>query len=140
MANQVSVAVRNARADAVEATIGASAVLKIFSGAPPENVAAADSGTVLAVFNLPSDWMAAASGGAKAKSGTWQTTGTEAAGAGTNAGHYRIYESNGTTCHKQGACSGPTDEPLGDMILNNKNIAEGQEVTVSSFGWTEPNA
>ncbi len=29
------------------------------------------SGTVLATINLPSDWMAAASGGVKSMSGTW---------------------------------------------------------------------
>ena len=70
MALQFSVTVRNARLDAVETAIGASAVLKIRSGAAPANCATADSGTVLATCSLPSDWMAAASSGSKAKSGT----------------------------------------------------------------------
>lgn len=82
MALQYSTAVRNAKLDVTETTIGTSAVLKIRTGAQPANVATADSGTVLATLNLPSDWMAAASGGSKSKSGTWEdlsadNTGTE---------------------------------------------------------------
>ena len=80
MALQFSVAVRNARLDAIETAIGTAAVLKIRSGAPPANVATADSGTVLATLSLPSDWMAAASGGTKAKAGTWEDASADAAG------------------------------------------------------------
>jgi hypothetical protein len=72
MALQLSVAVRNAMLDAIETTIGTSAVLKIRTGAAPASVATADSGTVLASLTLPSDWLAAASSGSKAKSGTWE--------------------------------------------------------------------
>jgi hypothetical protein len=53
MALQLSVAVRNAMLDAIESTIGTSAVLKIRTGAPPASVATADSGTVLATLNPP---------------------------------------------------------------------------------------
>jgi hypothetical protein len=49
MAMQLSVAARNARLDAIETTAGASAVLKIFTGSPPANCAAADSGTDMTV-------------------------------------------------------------------------------------------
>ncbi len=66
MALQLSAAVRNAMLDAIETTIGTSAVMKIRTGAPPASVATADSGTVLATLTLPSDWMAAASSGSKA--------------------------------------------------------------------------
>src|SRR5687767_11917135 len=99
MALQYSTAVRNAKLDAVESTIGTSAVLKIRTGAPPATPATADSGTVLATLSLPSDWMAAASAGAKAKSGTWEDTAADAAGT---AAHWRLYASDGTTCHAQG--------------------------------------
>ena len=57
MAIQLSVVVRNARLDAIETAIGASAILKVRTGAVPANCAAADSGTVLATVNLPADWM-----------------------------------------------------------------------------------
>lgn len=73
MALQYSTAVRNARLDVVESTIGTSAVLKIRTGAAPANCAAADSGTVLATCTLPSDWMAAASGGTKARPSQCET-------------------------------------------------------------------
>jgi hypothetical protein len=59
MALQFSTAVRNGRADAIETTIGTSAILKIRSGAPPATCATADSGTVIATINLASDWASA---------------------------------------------------------------------------------
>lgn len=135
MAVQASVAVRNARADAVETAIGATAVLKIRTGAQPANCAAADSGTVLATLTLPSDWMAAASSGAKAKSGTWQDASADAAGT---AAHFRLYASDGTTCHLQGTVTATGGG--GDLTLDNVSIASAQVVTITSFGWTEPNS
>lgn len=134
MALKKSVAVRNAELDALETAIGTSAVLKIRTGAPPTNISDADSGTVLVTINLPSDWMAAASAGAKAKSGTWQANGS-ADGA---AGHFRLYASNGTTQHLQGTVTGTGGG--GDMTLDNVNIATGQQVTVNTFTLTAGNA
>ena len=54
MALKYSDAIRNAQLDQVKVITGISAVLKIRDGAAPANVAAADSGTVLATLNLPS--------------------------------------------------------------------------------------
>jgi hypothetical protein len=99
MGYQLSTSVRNARLDTVESTIGTSAQLKVRTGAPPANCAAADAGTVLATMTLPADWMAAAAAGSKALSGTWQDASADATGT---AGHFRIYDSAGTTCHIQG--------------------------------------
>lgn len=96
---QLSTTVRNALLDAIETAIGVSAVLKIRTGAMPANCGTADAGTVLATMSLPSDWMANASSGAKALSGTWQDTSADATGMG---GYYRIYASDGTTIHAQG--------------------------------------
>jgi len=135
VALQYSTAVRNAKLDAVETTIGASAVLKIRTGAPPANCAAADSGTVLATCNLPADWMAAASGGTKAKSGTWEDTSADAAGT---AGHYRIYASDGTTCHEQGTVT--LTGGGGDMTVDNTSFAVGQAFTVTSYTKTAGNS
>jgi uncharacterized cupin superfamily protein len=134
MTVQYSVAVRNARLDVVESTIGVSAILKIRTGAPPVNCAAADSGTVLATVNLPSDWMLAASAGGKSKSGTWQDVSADAAGT---AGHFRIYDSGGSTCHLQGTCT--ITAGGGDMILDNTNFAVGQVFTVVNFTLTAGN-
>jgi hypothetical protein len=134
MTMQYSTAVRNARLDVIETTIGASAVLKIRTGAPPVNCAAADSGTVLATVNLPSDWMAAASGGTKSKSGTWQDLSADANGI---AAHFRIYDSAGTICHMQGSCG--LSGSGADMILDNTNFATTQVFTVASFTLTAGN-
>ena len=135
MALQFSVAVRNARLDAIETAIGTSAVLKIRTGAPPANVAAADSGTVLATLSLPSDWMAAASSGSKAKSGTWQDASAD--GAGT-AAHFRIYASDGTTAHAQGTVT--VTGGGGDMTVDNTSFASGQNFTITTFSLTDGNA
>lgn len=69
MSLQFSVAVRNARLDAIETTIGTSARIKMRTGAKPATCADADSGTVLADVTCPSDWLAAAASGTKALSG-----------------------------------------------------------------------
>lgn len=135
MTLQYSAAVRNAKLDAVETAIGASAILKIRSGAAPANCAAADSGTVLATVNLPSDWMGAASGGVKSKSGTWEDTSADATGT---AAHWRLYASDGTTCHAQGTVTATGGG--GDMEVNNTSFAAGQAFTVTAFGITAGNA
>jgi hypothetical protein len=133
MAVQLSVSARNARLDAIETTIGTSAVLKIFTGSPPANCAAADSGTVLATFNLPSDWMAAASSGSKAKSGTWEDLSADNTGT---AGHFRVYDSGASTCHIQGTVGTSGT----DMTVNSTSFTAGQSVTVNSFTLTDGNA
>jgi hypothetical protein len=135
MTLQLSVAVRNARLDAIETTIGTSAILKIRSGAAPANCAAADSGTVLATLNLPSDYMAAASSGSKAKSGTWEDTSADATGT---AAHFRLYASDGTTCHAQGTVTATGGG--GDMTVDNTSFAAGQAFTISTFTLTDGNA
>jgi hypothetical protein len=132
---QYSVSVRNAQLDAIETTVGTSAVLKIRTGAPPANCAAADSGTVLATCSLPSDWMAAASSGSKAKSGTWEDTSADNTGT---AGHWRLYASDGTTCHAQGTVTATGGG--GDMTVDNTSFASGQAFTVTSFTITAGNA
>jgi hypothetical protein len=135
MAVQLSTTVRNARLDAIETAIGTSAVLKIRTGAPPANCGTADSGTVLATLSLPSDWMAAASSGSKAKSGTWEDTSADNAGT---AAHFRVYASDGTTCHLQGTVTATGNG--GDMTLDNVSIGAGQAVTITGFTLTDGNA
>ena len=136
MALKYSVTVRNARLDAIETTIGTSAILKIRTGAPPANCAAADSGTVLSTVNLPSVWMAAAASGEKLKSGTWEDTSADATGT---AAHFRIYDSGGSTCHIQGTVTSVATG-TGDMLVDNDAFAAGQNFTVSSFKITSANA
>ncbi len=135
MAIQLSVAARNARLDAIETAIGTSAIMKIRSGAQPATCATADSGTVLATLSLPSDWMGAASSGVKSLAGTWQDTSADAAGT---AGHFRIYASDGTTCHLQGSVTATGGG--GDLEVQNTSFASGQAVSITSFALTDGNA
>jgi hypothetical protein len=135
MAVQLSVAARNARLDAIETAIGTAPVLKIFTGAQPANCAAANSGTELISATLPSDWMAGASSGTKALSGTWQDASANNPGT---AAHFRLYASDGTTCHMQGTVTATGGG--GDLTLDNVVIAAGQSVTITSFAITDANA
>jgi len=134
MTLQYSTTVRNAKLDAVETAIGTSAVLKIRTGAAPANCAAADSGTVLATVNLPSDWMAAASGGTKAKLGTWEDLSADNNGT---AAHFRLYASDGTTCHAQGTVT--LTGGGGDMTVDSTSFTAGQAFTVTTFTLTAGN-
>ena len=113
MAFQFSTTARNAALDAIETAIGTSAVLKIRTGTVPADCGTADAGSVLATLTLPSDWLAAASGGSKSKSGTWEDASADATGT---AAHFRIYASDGTTVHMQGTITAtgalPNPQPL----------------------------
>lgn len=135
MALQLSVAARNAGLDAYETAVGTSAILKIRTLAPPATCATADTGTVLATLNLQSDWMGAAAAGVKAKAGTWSDTSADATGT---AAHFRIYASDGTTCHFQGTVT--ISAGGGDMTLDSVSITIGQTVTINTFTLTAANA
>lgn len=135
MTIQLSTAVRNARLDQIESTISTSPILTIRTGAQPANCAAANSGTVLATITLPSDWMAAAASGAKAKSGTWEDTSADAAGT---AAHFRIHDSGGSTCHIQGSVTATGGG--GDLTVDNVVFAVGQDFTITAFTLTDGNA
>jgi hypothetical protein len=133
MALQLSVSCRNSILDSLETTIGTSPILKIRSGAAPATCATADSGTVLAALTLPSDWMAAAASGAKALAGTW----TDAtADAGGTAAHFRLYASDGTTCHAQGTVG----TSGADLNLDSVTITAGQAVSITGFTLTAANS
>jgi len=128
--------VRNVVVDVWETAIGTSPIVRIYGGSVPADEAASlGAATLLAEFTLASDWAAASSAGVKALSGTpLSTTGEATAGAGTAATFYRIYASDGTTCHEQGtvATSG------GDMTIDSATIASGQTVRITSWSKTAP--
>ena len=121
MALQYSATIYLARLDQIEVSTGTSAKLNIYSGAAPANCAAADTGTLLATLNLPSDYMNAASG-------------TASAGAAATPTHFRLKDTANTTCHVQGTCGIGS----GDLSVNG-TITSGQTVTVTSFTVTAAN-
>ena len=128
MTIQVSAARANAELDAGETAMGTAVVVAVFTGAPPANVAAANSGTELWRATLASDWAAAASGGAKAwnnlpVSDTFDASGTP--------GHYRMYASDGTTCHEQGTVTFTGSG--GDMTIDQSGaVTAGQTFQITA--------
>jgi hypothetical protein len=137
MALQYSETVRNAQLDVVESTVGTAAVLKIYdlTAGAPANCAAAITATVLGTLTLPSDWMAAASSGSKAKSGTWEDASADNAGT---ADFFRLFASDGTTCHAQGTVTATGGG--GDLTLDNAVIAAAQKITITTFTISAGNA
>ena len=133
MALQYSTTVRNAKLDAVETAIGTSPVMRIYSGSAPANPAASATGTLLAEITMPSDWMAAASAGSKAMSGSWQDLSADASGT---PGYFRIWNSAVSTCHVQGT-AGTSGT---DMILSAGTLTAGQSFSVTGFTISDNNA
>lgn len=133
MTVQRSVAVRNARLDVIETTIGTAAKVRILTGTQPATCATAESGTLLVAYTLASDWASNASSGVKAFSST-PIAGT-ASGTGT-AGYYRITDNAGTTCHEQGTVGTSGT----DVIIDNASIVSGQTVNITAWSVTEPGA
>ena len=125
----LSTAVRNGMLDAIETVIATAPIMRIRTGALPATCATADSGTVLATLTLPSDWMAAAASGAKTILGTWQDISADASGT---AGHFRVYDSTGVTCHMQGDIS-DTVAATGVMQLVSTTLTTGQVFAVTTF-------
>jgi hypothetical protein len=119
MTIQLSTPVRDAMNDQIETTIGASAVLRLRTGAMPANPAAADAGTIVAEMALPADWASASSGGTKSLLGTWQDA--SANNTGTIA-HFRLYNSAGSTCHIQGTCGQAVPLTTSALTAANGNV------------------
>lgn len=133
MSFQFSTSARNGALDAIEVAAGASAILRLRTGAPPANCAAARSGTVLATMNLPADYMSAASGGVKSLTGSWQDSAADASG---ETGMFEIMDSAGTTCHMQGLCSAPWQASkayvIGSTVHNSGNVYRATAAGTSS--------
>jgi|SRR6478609_1094408 len=133
MAIQFSTAVRNARLDGIEAAIGASAKLRLYSGGVPVNCAAAPTGVLLAEWTLASDWSAPASGGTKTITLPSQAALGLAAGT---VGHYRLVNNAGSACGEQGTVT--VTGGGGDATMDNLTVALNQPVNLTSWTWTEP--
>jgi len=138
MAIKLSTAARSARMDAtgLNAYIGASAQLKIFSGTRPANPAAAITGTLLATLTCNAGGFGTNSSGVLTASAITSGTGTAGAGAGTTATHFRMFKSDGTTV----VMDGDVGISGSDLNLDNTSIATGQTVACSSFAITDGNA
>lgn len=131
---QYGTAVNNARLDAIESSIGTAPTANLYTGALPANCAAAATGTLIATGTLPSDWMAAASAGSKAKAGTWTVTGNANAGAGANAGYFRIVGGTPATQCIQGAVSAQVQLTTNNTTAANSNVLNFAATTGVTVG------
>lgn len=133
MGINLSTEARNARLDAIETVAGTSPILRIRSGTMPTACSDSDVGDVLSEITLPSDWMAAASGGTKLKSGTWEDASANNTGTAT---HFRLYKSDGTTCVMQGTVGTSS----ADMIVLSTSFVATQPFTITAFTLIDGNA
>lgn len=133
MAFQIDDVSANVMLDAYETSVGTTPVLRLFTGAPPANCAAANSGTLLSTITLPSDWLTSATARAKTILGVWQDNNVP--GAGT-AAHFRLYQSNGTTCRGQGTVT--VTGGGGDMQINSVVFAAGQFFQITAINLSMP--
>jgi hypothetical protein len=124
---QFGVTLRNNQVSQIQTTIGASGILKVFSGSEPANCAASDPTGLLATIALPATFLTS-TGGVTTIAGVWSVNAT---GAG-NAQSFRMYDGS-AVCHVQG-------NTTTDLVLNNTSIAVGQPVTVTAFTVTAGNA
>ena len=133
MTVKFSISVINGFLDSIESTVGTSPKLIFYTGTEPSLVTDASSGIMLARFDLPIDWMLAASAGQKLLNGIWSVS----ALADGIVGYYRIYETTETTCHEQGSVTRVGFG--GDLILDNTNVTTGQVLQIVSKEFTSGN-
>ncbi|MFN3990063.1 MAG: hypothetical protein ACK4IS_07375 [Erythrobacter sp.] len=125
MTTQYATDVRNAMADAVETAIGTAPVLRIRTGAKPENCAADRQGTVLAEVVLASNWATDAVDGVKTGAAI-----PEIAAIGTGqAGHWELMQ--GAACKAQGTVTATGGG--GSMQLSTTSLETNQLVRINSF-------
>ena len=130
---QASIAIRNARAAQIQSVVGASPLLRVFSGPAPANCAAASTGTLLAQCTLPSVWLTTAASGVVSQAGLWETAAATASGT---PGYFRIFDAAGTTCHIQGVI--PTD--IAGVDAPSEAIAAGSPFSLTAITITDGDA
>jgi hypothetical protein len=134
---QLSDAVANAMLDAIETTIGTAAVLRMYSGSPPANAAAAVTGNLLVTITLASDWAANAASRSKALSST--PIAFTGSGTGTqNLGWWGLWNNAVSARGAQGDITATGGG--GSLTVDNISIANGQTGNVTSWTITAGNA
>lgn len=132
MALSYSTALRNAQLDAVTTAVGASGLLRIYSGSRPANVAAAITGTLLAELTCNATFAAAASSSVLTLNAITQDSSANATGTAT---HFRLLTSGATA-----VIDGDVGTSGSDLNLTTTSITATQPVQVTSFTITAGNA
>ena len=130
---QYATAIRDAQSNALAATVGAAPVLEIWAGELPQNCAAIDSGTLLAIGTLPQDWLTLSESGTVRNVSTWALLGQIGAGMGKQGTHFRIKQAG--VCWVQGTYG--MDKEMQPQV---PTIANGQAVDIREFSITRGNA
>lgn len=127
---------QKAKLDALDAMLGTSPLLRIYSGSVPATANAGIGGaTLLAELAMASTPFGAAAGtGTVTKTAAAIASDSSADASGT-ASFFRIYKSDGTTCRVQGSVG----TSGADLNLVTTTIAAGQPVAVSSLVITAAN-
>lgn len=134
MTIQFSTGLRNARADVIEALIGPSPILRLWSGSQPANLASTDTGVNLVSYVLSTDWLTDAS------SGTVTFNDAPIAGTASSSGdasYYRMYGPLGSTPYFQGSVGLSSDSP--NLIIDVVQVINGQSINIISWSMTEGN-
>lgn len=134
MALGLSTTLRNNRLDAITAFVGASALLRIYSGTRPATGGAAT--TLLAQLTCNATFAPAASSGQLTLNAISPATSAAATGTAT---WFRLVRSDGTTFICDGAVS-TVAAGTGDLRLDDTAIVLGGTVAISSAVLTEGNA
>jgi hypothetical protein len=118
--------------DVIDEAFGRGSVFKLFSGEPPHNCEAADppDGKCIAEGELPLQVFRRADGARIELTEPWHFYANKAAGRGTLARSFRIYNSL-HECVLQGSVSAPEDG--GDLILDGQQVAAGQKISIMEF-------
>jgi len=125
MALQYSVTHRTNAMSDIATQVGASGLLKIWTGSPPANCGTADTGTLLATLTCNATFGTASSGVLTLNS----ITNATAAATGT-AGYFRFYPSAATSTNA--VIQGLVGTSGSDLNLNSTAITTGQTVSVTS--------
>lgn len=133
MALSYTAALRSAQQDAITTAVGASGLLKIYSGAVP-----ADVGTALGAQVLLGTLACSATFAAGAASGVLTAnaiTSDSSADATGTASFFRLTTSGGTA-----VVQGTVGTSGADLNLNTTSIVAGGPIAVTSLVWTAGNA
>lgn len=125
-----SAVLKSAQQAAIRTTVGAAALILIYSGAQPANPDTAITSQVLLATLTCSATFGTESGGIETLNAITSGTGTAGAGAGTAATWFRITTSGGTP-HVDGTCGVGAGFDMN--FVGSASIATGQQVGDTSF-------